>query len=347
MRAKSLILFVIAVGCGLAASIGVSQYMETAGGDGVETETQKILVAMTEINIGETLDAQTVKLEEWPKDRVPVGAVYELEEVEGKYPRTRMYVGEPILVAKLMDSNKNSPTVTIPKGYRAVSIKVSADTAGAGLIQPGDRVDVLVLLRKSSEIPETGTRTILREVNVFSVDGATERSVDDDGHSRTLSTVSLLLKPRQAESVTLAHEMGNLFLTLRRPDDDTEDFDDDGETLRSLLGHGPDSANEQKNDDAPSWLPSVVKDEPQETVFVAETPVDAGPIWKMVILGSEGSREFLWSDETELPTETGDELEAAFDSVQALDGLTSPTLPSTGDNDTNDTTEEDTSDEEE
>lgn len=309
MRAKSLVLFVIAVGCGLAASIGVSQYMENASGSVGQVESVKILVAMTDINIGEKLDARTVKLEEWPKDRVPEGAVYELAEVEGKYPRTRMYDGEPILQAKLMGSSNSSATHTIPKGFRVIAIKASVENAGGGLIQPGDRVDVLVLLRKSEEVPETGTRTILKDVNVFSVDGATERSVDEDGRARALSTVSLLLKPRQAESAMLASELGRLFLTLRRPDDDVEDSDEDGETVRSLLGNSGESANDrsaEQNGGFEDWLNASVADQPRVTEQVSEVadPVNTAPKWKMVILGSTGAREFLWSDEKELPSET-------------------------------------------
>jgi pilus assembly protein CpaB len=284
--------------------------MESASDGLGQVESAKILVAMADINIGEKLDAKTVKLEEWPKDRVPEGAVYELTEVEGKYPRTRMYAGEPILQAKLMGSNNSSATQTIPKGFRVVAIKASVENAGGGLIQPGDRVDVLVLLRKSAEVPETGTRTILKDVNVFSVDGATERSVDEDGRARTLSTVSLLLKPRQAESAMLASELGRLFLTLRRPDDDLEDTDENGETVRSLLGNDGETANDRSTEqdggfvdwlNAPAPEPPPVPEQVDEVV----DPVDTAPKWKMVILGSTGSREFLWSDEKELPSETG------------------------------------------
>ena len=153
-----------------------------------------------------------------------------------------MYAGEPILVAKLMDSNKGSHTVTIPKGFRVVSVKVSVETAGGGLIQPGDRVDVLVLLRKSAEVPETGTRTILKDVNGPLSRTINTEHVDEDGRARSLSTVSLLLKPRQAESVMLASELGRLFLTLRRPDDDVEDAEEDGQTVSNLLGNSAENA---------------------------------------------------------------------------------------------------------
>jgi pilus assembly protein CpaB len=84
MRPKTLILFFVAIGCGLVASIGVSQYMEKARGSaGLQLETQKIYVAASEINIGDTLDDKNIKLEEWPKDRIPEGAVTELKDLEG------------------------------------------------------------------------------------------------------------------------------------------------------------------------------------------------------------------------------------------------------------------------
>ena len=75
MRPKTLILFFVAIGCGLVASIGVSQYMEKNRTNGLQLETMKVYVATTEINIGERLDDKNIKLEEWPKDRIPEGAV--------------------------------------------------------------------------------------------------------------------------------------------------------------------------------------------------------------------------------------------------------------------------------
>ena len=86
MRAKNMMLFVIAVGCGLVASIGVSQYMERAAGAGQgEVETAKIFVATTDVSQGQKLDATNVKLEEWPKDRVPEGAITELEQLDDRF----------------------------------------------------------------------------------------------------------------------------------------------------------------------------------------------------------------------------------------------------------------------
>jgi len=210
MRTKSMILFVIAIGCGLIASIGVSQYMERASGGGAAAApTVDICVAIVDIGIGEKFTAQNVKLEGWPKDRVPDGAVSDMKDLDDRYARARLYAGEPILRAKLMDSNDGSKAVDIPKGFRVVSVKVSMESSVSGLVQPGDRVDLMVFLQKSHDVPQTSTKTILRDVNVFAVDTETERSVDAQGKSQNLRTVSLLVKPEQAEAVNLAAGLGN------------------------------------------------------------------------------------------------------------------------------------------
>ncbi len=313
MRAKNMMLFVIAVGCGLVASIGVSQYMERASGAGTpEMETSKIFVAITDISPGQKLDAQNVKLEEWPQDRVPDGAISDLEQLEDRFTKVRLYAGEPIMSAKMMDTNdRGSEAITIPKGYRVVSVPVTVDTAVSGLLQPGDRVDLLAFFRKNSEIPETATRTLLRDVNVFGVDGTTDRSVDADGETRNLRTVSLLVTPKQAETVMLGKELGTLFLSLRRPDESSE-YISDGETVSSLLGQVSENANEKKNKrvdenaDFAQWL--------NQQDAGSAVPVSAAadePVWKMIVLSPNGSREFQWSDENTLPREVTAEPEPA------------------------------------
>ena len=305
MKAKNMMLFVVAVGCGLVASIGVSQYMERASSSGNgKVETAKIFVAITDVSVGEKLDAQNVKLEEWPKDRVPEGAIIELEQLEDQFTRTRLYAGEPIMSAKLMDSNvRGSEAITIPKGFRVVSVPVTVASAVSGLLQPGVRVDLLVFFRKSAEIAETGTRTLLRDINVFGVDGATDRSVDDDGRTRNLKTVSLLVTPKQAETVMLGKELGTLFISLRHPDEATE-YVSDGETVQSMLGQTSESANEEQNQgsgnsDFTSWLNTQNDTTPSQPVA---SPAE-GPKWNMIVLSATGSREFEWTDENKLPTE--------------------------------------------
>jgi pilus assembly protein CpaB len=310
MRPKTLILFFVAIGCGLVASIGVSQYMERAGG-GVALETVKVFVATTEINIGEKLDDKNIKLEEWPKDRVPEGAVTEFKKLENMYPRSRFYKGEPILEAKLSDTIVGGHAKSIPDGYRMVTVKVDAATGGGGLINPGDRVDVVVFLRKSQEVPETETKTILRDVNVFAVEGETERQVDKSGQAREVRTISLLVKPKQAEALMLAKELGTLSLTLRRPNDTNEESSD-GANVRLLTGSDGETANEKKNKDEEKesglakWLSQSANQIAAAAPVIQPVPVvEEPPKFVMKIRTPNGDREYRWKDLNGEPEEAG------------------------------------------
>ena len=167
MRPKSMILIVVALGCGLVASIGISQVMENRSSDApAPLPTEKIYVAVRDVPLGQVLNAQMVKFEEWPKDKIPEGAIKTLENIEGRRPLTRLYPGEPILTAKLVDANKFlGASDKIPKGMRVVSVKVTVDSSASGLLNPGDRVDVLVYLKRGKGISFTTTRTIMKNVH--------------------------------------------------------------------------------------------------------------------------------------------------------------------------------------
>ena len=182
---------------------------------------------MKDVGQGEPLTPQSLKLEQWPKDKVPPGSMNHLEDIENRRTRTKLYAGEPILDAKLAPKGVNAPgaDIMIPKGYRVVSIRVDAVSGGGNLLLPGCRVDILVHMAKnpSMGIRETTTRTILQDIKVFAVNDVV--GVEPGGpetKSIQARTVSLLVTPAQAEKVTLAQEMGNIKLVMRSPEEDTQ-----------------------------------------------------------------------------------------------------------------------------
>ena len=72
MKMKSLVLLAMAIGCGFVAMLGVRQVLS---GDKKPVETAKVLEAVTNIMPGVPLDDTNVVLKEWPKDKIPQGAV--------------------------------------------------------------------------------------------------------------------------------------------------------------------------------------------------------------------------------------------------------------------------------
>lgn len=227
-----LIMFIVAIACGLFAATGVSRHMNQK--KVVAESTEEIYVAKIDVNINDELTENNVMLAEWPKSRIPPGATSDFQELKERFARTRLYEGEPILKAKLMDSNGGKST-TIPPGFRVMSVGVTMDSSVTGLVQPGDRVDVIVFLRRAQDVPTTRSKTILQDVTVFAVDTETERCLDSGNEPRNLRTVSLLVRPGQAETIMLATQLGELSLTLRRPNDDLAETSD-GQTVQTLVG---------------------------------------------------------------------------------------------------------------
>ena len=250
MRAKSVLLLMLALGCGLVASIGITQVMakRDSGSATSSAEMDAIFVAMEDIPMGEPITAQMIKLEEWPQGKIPPGALGNIEDVENRRPKARIYQGSPILDNHLLSQgvSEGGASGQIPKGYRMVSVRVDDVSGGSSMIRPSDRVDVLVHLTRNSskEIVETTTRTILQDIKVFAVNEVYDLDTSGSTSTTTARTISLLVTPAQAEKVMLATELGKIRLVMRSPEDDEEV--DTGGSFPSELYGGTESAERDK-----------------------------------------------------------------------------------------------------
>jgi len=230
MRGKSVGLLVLALSCGLVASIGITRVMANRDSEAAAPagDTETIFVALEDISMGEVVTPQHLRLEQWPKDKIPPTALTRIEDVEGRRTKTRLYAGEPVLDNKLYDKGATDAGagILIPPGYRAVPVKVDLETGGSNMIRPGDRVDVLLFVSAcpAKGLAKTTMKTILQDIKVFAVNNVVNVDSDgeaDGGRMLKASTISLLLTPDQAQQVALATELGKIRLVLRSPEDDT------------------------------------------------------------------------------------------------------------------------------
>jgi pilus assembly protein CpaB len=306
MRMKSLILIFIALGCGLVASIGISQVMDRSGSRSPAMEMEQILVAATDIDNNAKLDPKNLRLEDWPKAKVPEGAVRKLEDAVDKYTISRFYAGEPVLAAKISDE-PGGVTEFIPEGYRAMPVKVEEDTVMKG-ISPGDRVDVLVFLRRNGdEITKTGAFPILRNVRVFATNSNTERVVDAKGTEASFRTVSLLIKEQHVGELAIAAQMGKILLTLRRPSEKDEHTGEEVTPLEEILaGKSKIDAPQAASTPAPpSGFQNLLQQaSSQPDSSATPEPAAAPVIWKMQVAGPDGIRQFDWTTREGLPVES-------------------------------------------
>jgi pilus assembly protein CpaB len=302
MRPKSMALLMLALGCGLVASIGITQVMAKRSNEpsGPAADTVPIFVAAKDISLGEPLSAAMVKQEPWPKDKVPTGAVLSIADVEGRRVRQRLFAGEPILENKLLGkgASMQGASAVIPGGYRVVSVLVDS-VSGSGLILPGDRVDVLVYLvgNLQHSIAETSTRTVLQDIKVFAVNDVVDMEKDGKDKCISAKTISLLVTPAQAAKVTLASEMGKIRLVMRGPEDNAH-AEDASAKPEELLGHSAfsdrnkEAAELKKTDNKSGFLDLLshmkAKSPPNQT---PESPTTIS--WTMRILQPNGINDVV------------------------------------------------------
>jgi pilus assembly protein CpaB len=324
MRSKSTILLLIALGCGMIASVGISQVVLDRKPSNAPRLVE-IFVAVQDIDASQKITAEKIKLEKWPADRVPEGALKDLKLVDGKFANQRLYSGEPVLVKKLMDSLESS-ALKIPEGFRLVTLPVKADTGVAGLIRPGDRVDVVGFFEKSSAISAPTTKTVLENVRVFAIDSQTVQSSEEQGGTAA-KTVSLLVRREDQEAWTWALELGKLRLSLRHPSESAVDPEDAqgpnaaGQEFLAWLesnrqdkaaasGVSPIAAPPAAPAAGPSPLASLLANAmtalkngrpSTEAPAAPVEPTVPQDTWQMLAIGPQGTTVFHWDDTSRLP----------------------------------------------
>ena len=175
--------------------------------------TQHIVVASVPLQLGTRLDANNVKLVDWPSGLPVAGMMTRIEDVANRALITPVAQNEPIMEAKLASQQSGAGlSATIPEGMRALSVSVNEVVGVAGFVIPGTMVDVLV----TGNIPAgsgTVTRTILENVRVLAAGQKIEQ--DRDGKPQTVPVITLLVNPEDASKLTMAANQGKLQLALR------------------------------------------------------------------------------------------------------------------------------------
>lgn len=122
-------------------------------------------------------------------------------------------------------------SMRIPPDQRAFTLPVDALSGMAGLLAPGDRVDIVYTLPLSTDaevINEDGkkgegyvTMTLVQNVTLLAVGAQMSESSRDDNRAG-YSTVTVLISPDEVELLTITQTRGSLGLSLRGPEDYTE-----------------------------------------------------------------------------------------------------------------------------
>ena len=237
-------ILIVLVGGFLIAMLVAILLQATLGGskknEPLDTERVQILVAAKNLSVGKELKSGDMKWQDWPKDNTFIGAIIREDNeatkdaVKGKLLRS-LAEGQPMHMSLVVDDDKGDfLSANVAKGMRAVGISVKSHVLADRLIRPGDYVDVMmtykvrVNTRKNPEatslVNRYATETIIENVRVLAIDKNDTKAVDEAEEngkkkkkkkSSKKASLTLEVKPSDAEALVLADKMGDIGLALR------------------------------------------------------------------------------------------------------------------------------------
>ena len=185
-----------------------------------------VLVAERTLPAGRLLTAADLRWQAWPDGDVPASYFVQSEDQDaplqpgltGAVVRRGISAGEPLTRGRIVKPGERGFLAAVLRsGYRATAIPVDAAAGIAGLVFPGDRIDVILshtVLEPGDErtIERRVSETVLTNVRVLALD----QNVDDQAADpKVAKTATLEVTPKQAEILTVARALGRLSLSLR------------------------------------------------------------------------------------------------------------------------------------
>lgn len=152
-----------------------------------------------------------------PDAEIPV-----LDSLIGAVVREPLTPGDPVVMSRFVRAgDAGIMAALLSPGMRAVTVRISVDTAAGGFIHPGDKVDIILQETVQPDAGQGGTSlpqqiatTIFENVTVLAIDQSFS-GMDEGSVALPGSTATLEMSPRDAERITVAQVQGDLSLVLR------------------------------------------------------------------------------------------------------------------------------------
>lgn len=232
-NARALLMIAVSLLAGLAAVILASRWLSQQTG----IATNRVAVAAVDLDIGQRITPQQVRIMDWPAGSVPSGAFSAADALDGRVTKVSVLRDEPILENKLApQGTKGGLSAVIGEGKRAITVRVNDVVGVAGFALPGNYVDVIVNTDDDRSAAagreQSVSKIVLEKILVLAVAQEASR---DDTKPRVVNAVTLEVTPKEAEQLDLARSVGTLSLVLRNQIDSSP-ARTAGATKDSILG---------------------------------------------------------------------------------------------------------------
>jgi len=244
------------IACGLAG-FGMIMWMVMPRGDVAvaavaPVEKMKVVVIAKGLRPGALLKSDDIAVRDVEHDKLPEGVIMADDanvrrNLVGAMARRAMVTGDIVAEADILRPGDHGfLSAVLRPGFRAVTIAVDVLSGAAGLIWPGDRVDLILTQTMDENSGFAAARriaaeTVLRDVRVIAIDQQVVQgaiSVDN----LPARTITLEVSSASAEQVQIATKLGKLSLAVRSAESGPSDNKDGttwaGDVSGALNAHG-------------------------------------------------------------------------------------------------------------
>jgi pilus assembly protein CpaB len=234
---RRLILLGLAIVMAGAAAVLVKVYLDQKAAEleanyADNTEKTRIVVANQNLSAGARVEIGSFAVRSIPSDMVPPDAIMpgDIERAEGQSLKTDLLAGRPLLWGYLSSGATPSFSDLLEADRRALTIAVDELNSISGMIRPYDRIDLFIVRTEKRETPDAKDSRVvmplLQDVLVKATGNIVRRETTADGreYDRRYSTLTLDLLPDEIGKVLIAQENGELKAALKRPEQDTANY---------------------------------------------------------------------------------------------------------------------------
>lgn len=218
MKVKYIVL--ISILCGLLTVALIFNYLNNAQQAITNIQYGEVVVAAVDVEARKPLTRDMLQVKKIPAEYIHPQAVRKIDDAVAAITLAPLVPGQQIMSKQLAQASdvKNGLAFMIPTGRRAVTVPVDEVSGVAGLIKPGDRVDVAATVSipdaaGQKEIPYS--MLVLQDIQVLAVG----RTLDEKSGSAEAKSITLAVSVDQSRPLILASQKGVIRLMLRSPVD--------------------------------------------------------------------------------------------------------------------------------
>lgn len=235
-----------------------------------------VLIAKEDIGEMQTIYENMVDIDSRPVTYIDPDAIKTPDEVAGTVAAIPIKKGQQIVRSKLLNPGPDTGiALQVAPTKRAVTIPIDEMRAVSKLIRPGDRVDIIAAVDVGKGVNQRREAQILMQDVVVLATGVSivnniPRVIELDSSGKNLtqitltgdskySTITVEASPKEAQDLIyiLSTSPGNIFFTLRNPNDRAVPPRLPSSTAESVVGRATSS-----DVAPPSPVPQILPQEP-------------------------------------------------------------------------------------